>query len=162
MIRLVFIASFLLAFGFASTPALAQQDCPICGFEIEKKVHWGRHVFCSEDCRHEFYLERFRCKICNDRVDPSTVGNRRRSEYVIDLTPPKWDGFCDGCRQGVEDGQIDPAKDRYREEADTRPSPAPAEETKTSAAEKQSDRGGLLGFGALVELLVSAGARGRA
>ena len=55
MFRFAALVVFLFAVGFISAPVAAQQDCPICGFEIEKRVRWGKHVFCSEDCRHEFY-----------------------------------------------------------------------------------------------------------
>ena len=76
-----FLLVVLLTFLFA--PIAWAQDCTSCDFPFEPKakVMWGKYAFCSEDCRMEWYLDRFRCKICNDKVTPKS--NRTRSDDVL-------------------------------------------------------------------------------
>jgi hypothetical protein len=103
--------------GMIFAPLAWGQDCRWCGMFIEpgKKVIWGKHAFCSEDCRQQWYLDRLRCKICNERVEPKS----NRSTYsdgvhvYTTISQPTWDGYCESCRQGIKDGMIDPVKDRY-------------------------------------------------
>ena len=101
----------------ALAPLLVAQDCTWCDLSIEpgKKVMWQRYAFCCKDCRHEWYLDRYRCKICNDKVEPkSSGGTRTDGVFVyIRIGPRTWDGYCDYCREGIKDGMIDPVKDRY-------------------------------------------------
>ncbi|MHC4852384.1 MAG: hypothetical protein ACYTKC_13545 [Planctomycetota bacterium] len=98
-------------------PVASAQDCTWCGFSIEpeQKVMWGKHVFCSKDCRHEWYLDRYRCKICNERVEPKRSGGTHTDGVFVYIRtgPGTWDGYCDFCREGVKNGSIDPVKDRY-------------------------------------------------
>ena len=96
-------------------PLAWAQDCTWCEFSIEKKVMWGKHPFCSTDCRHAWYLDRYRCKICNDKVEPKSSGGTRTDGVFtyIRIGPGTWDGYCDFCREGVENGSIDPVRDRY-------------------------------------------------
>ncbi len=101
-------------------PVAWAQDCKWCQLSIEpgNKVQWGgKYNFCSDGCRHEWYLDtHYRCKICNDQVEPK---RRPGPRYVgdgitiIQITPGTWDGYCDFCREGVKNGTIDPATDRY-------------------------------------------------
>ena len=101
-------------------PLAWAQDCKWCELSIEpgNKVQWGgKYNFCSEGCRREWYLDtRYRCKICNDKVEPKSSGGTRHvggGITIIQITPGTWDGYCDFCREGVKNGTIDPAKDRY-------------------------------------------------
>ncbi len=100
-------------------PVAWAQDCKWCQLSIEpgNKVQWGgKHNFCSDGCRHEWYLDtHYRCKICNDQVQPKSSGGTRNvgGVIIIQITPGRWDGYCDFCREGVKNGTIDPVKDRY-------------------------------------------------
>jgi hypothetical protein len=93
------------------------QDCTWCDMPIEsgKKVMWGRQAFCSTECRQEWYKDRFRCKICNERVEPKS--NRTTysdgTHVYVTIGGNSWDGYCEHCREGVKRGSIDPVKDRY-------------------------------------------------
>ncbi len=105
--------------------ATAQETCTWCEFavQLESRVHHGRKVFCGEDCRAEYHADSFRCKICNDLTDPpSTPKVRNDGQFIyIQVSAPKWDGYCDYCREGVKDGSIDPIKDRYVAPVEDRP-----------------------------------------
>lgn len=108
-------------------PARAQteeqvRDCFVCGFEIapdEAVVWYGGKPCCSEECRREHHLSKFKCKICNDQVEPESESPVRYDgvhTWVRIGAPPQWDGYCDFCREGVENGSIDPVADLYRPE----------------------------------------------
>jgi len=103
--------------GIVLAPMAWGQDCKWCDMSMEpaERVMWGKHAFCSKDCRQEWYLDRFRCKICNDKVEPkSNRSTHTDGVYVYTTVSSKpWDGYCDHCRDGVKIGQIDPVKDRY-------------------------------------------------
>ena len=90
-ILLVVLLNIVLA------PLAWAQDCKWCDMSVEKKVMWGKYAFCSEDCRQEWYEDRRRCKICNDRVDPKSTGGTRYvggGITIIQITPGTWDGYC--------------------------------------------------------------------
>lgn len=98
------------------SPGLAKEiKCYECGdmFDIEDAAYWGKHSYCDESCRDTWY-ERYRevhnnCKICGtDPERPGTVQRHHGITYIV-TGGPKWDGFCDDCRQEYKDGLIDKA-----------------------------------------------------
>ena len=115
------------------------RSCFVCGMEIasdEDVVWYGGKPCCSEECRREHHMSSFRCKICNDQVEPeaeSPVQFDGVHTWVRVGAPPPWDGYCDSCREGVKSGWIDPEKDRYRPETNAGETPvaSPAEAAPT-------------------------------
>ncbi len=120
----VFVGLFLASVAWAQ-----ERTCFLCEssiYEAKDIVWYGGKTFCSKDCRSEHHLDKFRCKICNERYEPKSRSAVRRNGPVTFLrsSPGRTDGYCDFCRDGVRDGSIDPVKDRYKPDRPERSQPA--------------------------------------
>ena len=110
----VFVGLFLASVAWPQERTCFLCESPI--YETKDIVWYAGKTFCSKDCRREHHLDKFRCKICNERYEPKSRSAVRRNGPVTFLrsSPGRTDGYCDFCRDGVRDGSIDPVKDRYK------------------------------------------------
>ena len=139
-----------IVLGVMLAPLARAQNtsCTQCGFEVyaDEKQYWGGKTFCGEGCKEEFLADRWRCKICNTQCEPPR-SNTVHSDGIYtygNLTPTRWDGFCDWCRQSVENGTVDPVKDRYRPDNPDETTPAaPVPVAETAPATEQAEGEGV-------------------